>query len=176
MRHRDARNRLKQKPAHARMLKRNLLTSLLLYENVRTTRSRAKAVQPMVDRIISQAKKNPAHVAIRYINRFVTDKNASRKIMEVFIKRYADRPSGLTRIKPAGARLGDGAKLVDISFVEGADVPVVEEKEEKKAPAKKESKASKESEDSKEKVKKPAAKKAPAKKPAAKKATTTKKK
>jgi len=118
MRHRDARTRLTQKPAHARMLKRNLLTSILLYESVRTTKTRAKAVQPMVDRLITVAKKNPPHIAIRHINRFVTDKNASRKIMEVFKDRYAQRTSGLTRIVPAGVRDGDGALLVDFSLVD----------------------------------------------------------
>jgi len=129
MRHRDGRQRLKQKPAHARMLKRNLVTSLLLYESVRTTKTRAKAVQPVIDRLITVSKKNSPHVAIRYINRFVTDKNASRKIMEVFKARYAKRSSGLTRMVPAGARKGDGAMLVDLSLVEGEDVSLKEEKE-----------------------------------------------
>jgi len=162
MRHRDGRQRLTQKPAHARMLKRNLVTSILLYESVRTTKARAKAVAPVVDRLISKAKKQEPHVAIRYINKVVTDKNASRKIMEVFKHRYANRTSGLTRIVPAGVRTGDGAMLVDFSFVEGEDVPTPEVK--KEAP--------------KKEAKKPAAKKAPAKAktasakaPAAKKAT-----
>lgn len=124
MRHRVSRQRLKQKPAHARMLQRNLVTSLLLYEAVRTTKKRAQVVQPIIDRLITFAKTRPPHVAIRYINRLVTDKNASRKIMEVFIKRYAKRSSGLTRMKPAGARKGDGAQLVDLTLVEGEEVIV----------------------------------------------------
>lgn len=122
MRHRHSRLRLRQKPAHARLLKRNLLTSLLLYETVRTTKKRAEVVQPLIDKLISHAKKKDAYLAIRYVNRFVTDKNASRKIMEVFVKRFKDRASGLTRIVPVGARKGDGAKLVDISFVDGPKV------------------------------------------------------
>ena len=138
MRHRHASHRLKQKPAHARMLKRNLLTSILLYESVRTTKARAKAVQPMVDRLITIAKKRPPHVAIRFINRFVTDKNASRKIMEVLKDRYASRPSGLTRIKPAGARAGDGAELVDLELVDAEiglqEAPETKEKAQKKSP------------------------------------------
>jgi len=123
MRHRDARQRLTQKPAHARMLKRNLVTSLLLYESVRTTRSRAKAVQPVVDRLITIAKNKPSYLAIRAINRVVTDKNASRKVIEVFKIRYEDRASGLTRMKPVGMRQGDGAMLVDLTLLEGKDVP-----------------------------------------------------
>lgn len=117
------------------MLKRNLVTSLLLYESLRTTRSRAKAIQPLVDRLISSAKKQAPHQAIRSINQVVTDKNASRKIMEVYVKRYTDRNSGLTRIKAAGVRKGDGAELVDIEFVEGKEVAVAaKEPAAKKAP------------------------------------------
>ena len=121
MRHRASRERLNAKPAHAKMMRRNLVTSMFLYESLRTTRSRAKVLQPVVDRLITIAKKKPAHVAIRAINAVVTDKNASRKIMEVYKSRFADRPSGFTRIKPAGARKGDGAELVDITFVEGKE-------------------------------------------------------
>lgn len=117
MRHRDARHRLTQKPAHARMLKRNLVTSLLLYESVRTTRNRAKAVQPIVDRLVVIAKKKQPHQAIRAINRVITDKNASRKLMEVLRDRYNGRSSGFTRIVPAGARTGDGARLVDMELI-----------------------------------------------------------
>ena len=137
MRHRKSRNRLKQKPGHARMVKRNLLTSLLLYENIRTTKKRAAVIAPQVDKIINYAKTHKPHIAIRYINKTVTDKNASKKIMEVFTKRYAKKSSGLTRTKAAGFRVGDGASVVDLSLVEGEAVatPVTEAK--KEAPKKK---------------------------------------
>jgi ribosomal protein L17 len=101
------------------MVKRNLLTSLLLYESVRTTKKRAAVVAPQVDKLINYAKTHSPHVAIRHINKTVTDKNASKKIMEVFTKRYAKKSSGLTRTKAAGFRVGDGAHVVDISLVEG---------------------------------------------------------
>ncbi|MAE68309.1 MAG: bL17 family ribosomal protein [Candidatus Peribacteraceae bacterium] len=122
MRHRRSRNRLKQKPAHARMVKRNLLTSLLLYESVRTTKKRAAVIAPQVDKLINYAKTHSPHVAIRHINKTVTDTNASKKIMEVFIKRYAKKNSGLTRTVVAGFREGDGAQVVDLSLVEGEAV------------------------------------------------------
>lgn len=100
------------------MIKRNLVTSLLLYESVRTTKKRAKVIQPVIDRLIHYAKSHSPHTAVRYTNRVVTDKNASRKIMEVYCKRYADRTSGLSRITPVGARKGDGASLVDLILVD----------------------------------------------------------
>jgi len=59
--------------------------------------------------------------------------------MEVFIKRYSKRNSGLTRVTPAGARIGDGASLVDLAFVDGVNtVPETTEVPSKKtSPAKK---------------------------------------
>lgn len=141
MRHRLSRRRLGLKPAHERMFKRNLLTSLLLYESVRTTKNRARAVAPMADHIIAMAKKSSPFNAIRQINRVVTDKNASRKIMEVYIKRFALVPSGLTRMTPVGARLGDNAQLVDLALVEGLAVEKAPTKEKTKKAAKKSSAA-----------------------------------
>ena len=138
MRHRLSRHRLALKPAHARMFKRNLLTSLLLYESVRTTKKRAQVVAPMVDHLIAVAKSSAPYNAIRAINRVVTDKNASRKIMEVYVKRFASVPSGFTRMVPVGARIGDGAALVDLMFVEGIAVTVEPKAAKvKKSPSKK---------------------------------------
>lgn len=123
MYHRRSRNRLKQKPGHARLIRRNLATSLLLYESIRTTRKRAKVVQPIIDRLIHTAKTQEPQRAIRAINAIVLDKNACRKLMEVFVHRFEKRSSGFTRIVPVGARQGDGAKLVDLVLLEGAPSP-----------------------------------------------------
>lgn len=143
MQHRHSRLRLNQKPDHARLLQRNLVTSVILYESIRTTRKRAKVIQPMIDRLISTAKKTGGHNAVRSLNAVVTDKNASKKIMEVLVKRYAGRPSGFTTLKAVGSRKGDGAELVDLTLVDR--------------------------EEPKMEVKEPKAKKTTAKKPAAKK-------
>ena len=118
MRHRKARRRLIQKPDHARILERNLVTSLILYEAIRTTRSRARVIQPIIDRLISNAKKQETHNAIRSLNAFVMDKNASRKVMQVFCERYKTRTSGFTSVKAVGARKGDGAQLVDLTLID----------------------------------------------------------
>lgn len=111
------------------MVKRNLLTSLLLYETIRTTKKRAHVIAPQIDKLINYAKTHTPHVAIRHINKTVTDKNASKKIMEVFTKRYAKKNSGLTRTVAAGYRVGDGAQVVDLSLVEGDRIEVKEGKE-----------------------------------------------
>ena len=99
------------------MLLRNLVTSLILYESIRTTRTRAKAVQPVLERMIAKAKSRPPHLAVRFVNRIVTDRNAAKKMFEVVLPKFAKRPSGFSRIKPIGKRKGDGAELVEISLV-----------------------------------------------------------
>lgn len=122
MEHRKNRLRLNQKPNHAALLLRNLATSIILYETVRTTKKRAKVVQPMVDKLITLAKTKEPRLAIRAINAVVMHENASKKLMEVLKPRYASRPSGYTRITPVGARQGDGAELVDLELLD-RDVP-----------------------------------------------------
>ncbi|MDB4978705.1 MAG: large subunit ribosomal protein [Candidatus Peribacteria bacterium] len=138
MRHRVSRNRLRQKPAHSRLLQRNLLTSLFLYESIRTTKKRAEVIQPMVDRLITVAKTKDPMNAIRALNQVLTHVNASRKTMEVFKQRYAARTSGFTRMTPLGSRIGDGADLVTLSFID-ADLsissPEAAPKKEKKVAA-----------------------------------------
>lgn len=117
------------------MLQRNLLTSLILYETIRTTLKRAKVIQPMMDRLITTAKNKEPREAIRALNAVVTHKNASHKLIEVLKLRYASRPSGYTRITPVGARQGDGAKMVDLELMD-RDV-ATESDEPTKKPAKK---------------------------------------
>ena len=149
MRHRKSRLRLRQKPAHSNALQRNLVTSLFLYETVRTTKKRAEVIRPIVDRLITVAKTRPVHVAIRSINKVLTHKNASRKAMEVFKTRYAKRSSGFTRMVPLGMRKGDGADLVNLMLVDAETTPVavsaaaVTDKKPKKVAAPKAPKAKK---------------------------------
>jgi large subunit ribosomal protein L17 len=128
MRHRLSRLRLRHKPAHNNSMVRNLVTSVLLYESIRTTKKRAEVAQPVVERMITIAKTKKPYVAIRAINEVVQHKNACRKTMEVLRERFADRSSGFTRIVPLGSRIGDGAKVVTLALVEGREVKAVEKK------------------------------------------------
>lgn len=116
MRHRHSRLRLKQKPKHAAVMLRNLATSLLLYESIRTTQKRAQVVRPAVERLIRVAREKSQREAIRSINSVVTDPNACRKLLELYREADCGRTGGLTRIVPLGARRGDGASLVEISL------------------------------------------------------------
>ncbi len=122
MRHRNHSKRLSQKPHHARLIQRNLVTSLLLYERVRTTKKRASVVRPLVEHVLTIGKTARPDLAIRRINEVVTDRNACRKILEVFKDRYKTRSGGYTRMVPVGMRGGDGAKLVDLMLVDGVGI------------------------------------------------------
>ncbi len=97
---------------------RNLTTSVLLYESVRTTKKRAEVVQPMIEKIITTAKTKDARNAIRAINAYVTHVNACKKVMELLKDRYAKRSSGYTSMIPLGLRHGDGAKMVELSLMD----------------------------------------------------------
>ncbi len=119
MRHRNHSNRLSQKPHHAWMMLRNMLTSLLLYERIRTTKKRAQVLKPLLDRIVTVGKSQRPDLAIRRINEVVTDENACRKVLEVLTKRYASRTSGFSKTIPVGMRKGDGALLVDMELIDG---------------------------------------------------------
>ncbi len=132
MRHRNHSNRLSQKPHHSRMIQRNLVTSMLLYEQIRTTKKRAQVIKPLIDNMVTIAKNDRPAVAIRRINQFVTDTNACRKLLEVLKDRFSGRNSGYTKMVPVGMREGDGALLVDLMFVDTAPAAETE-----KAPAKK---------------------------------------
>ncbi len=111
---------------------RNMVTSVILYERIRTTKKRAQVMRPLLDKVISMGKSLPTGLAIRRLSPYLCDENASRKILEVLKERYKTRTSGFSKMVPVGMRYGDGAKLVDVILMDavfGADA-LVEKKEE----------------------------------------------
>lgn len=98
------------------MMLRNLASSVLIYEKVTTTEAKAKAVKPLVEKMITLAKKGDL-VAIKKMISVLPQKMAVKKATEVIGKRYKDRNGGYTRIVKLGARGGDGAKIVQLELV-----------------------------------------------------------
>ena len=96
---------------------RNLASSLILYEKVKTTEAKAKSVRPIIEKVITKAKSDSL-VNRRYIFSFLPQKQAAKKLIEELAKRFKDRPGGYTRIIKLGTRKGDAAKIVEISLVE----------------------------------------------------------
>jgi len=116
MRHRNKVKTLDRQTGPRRMLLKNLAASILIYEKVKTTDAKAKAVKPLVERLITVSKKQDL-TARRQLIATLPQKMAVKKAMEVLGKRYQDRKGGYTRIIKLGKRAGDGAAIVQIELV-----------------------------------------------------------
>lgn len=116
MRHRKVGKTLDRKAAPRRALLRNLATSLVLYERVQTTKAKAKAVAPYVERMITVGKEKTLH-ARRELLKELTTPSAVEKVLSELGPRYLERRGGYTRITKIGHRSGDAAEMVQIEFV-----------------------------------------------------------
>lgn len=116
MRHQVKGKILDRKKEPREMMLRNLAASILMYEKVKTTEAKAKAVKPFVEKIITISKEDTL-VSKRRLLSILPQKLAVKKALEVLGKRYADKKGGYTRIVKLTARQGDGAKMVQIELV-----------------------------------------------------------
>jgi large subunit ribosomal protein L17 len=117
MRHRRKGRSLGRTAEHRKALLRNLATSVLAHERVRTTKAKAKEVRPVVERLITWGKRGDLH-ARRQAHRYVRDRKTLKKLFEELAPRYAERKGGYTRILRLGARRGDGADEAVIELVD----------------------------------------------------------
>jgi large subunit ribosomal protein L17 len=106
---------------------RNLAASVILFEKVETTEAKGKEIKRMIDRTITIAKKNTL-AARRQLLGLYFDKNVVDKLFDVLVARFADRPSGYTRVLRLGNRVGDNASKVVVMFVEGVTAEAKAEK------------------------------------------------
>ena len=116
MRHRNKTTKLGRKKQPREMMLRNLASSILIYEKVKTTEAKAKAVRKLVEKLITTAKAGDLN-ARRKLIETLPQKMAIKKSMEVLGERYKNRKGGYTRIIKIGPREGDGAKIVQIELV-----------------------------------------------------------
>jgi len=116
MRHRNKNKILDRKKGPRELMLRNLASSILLYEKVKTTRAKAAAVRPLVEKMITSAKAGDLN-ARRGLIKVLLQKNAVKKTLEVLGVRYKSRPGGYTRVIKLGTRAGDGAEMVQIELV-----------------------------------------------------------
>ncbi len=116
MRHRKKGKILdRKKEARSSMLK-NLASSVLIYEKVKTTEAKAKAVKPLVEKIITLAKKGEL-ASIKKMISLLPQKMAVKKATELLGKKYQNRKGGYARIVKLGARQGDGARMVQLELM-----------------------------------------------------------
>ena len=120
MRHRVHGRKLGRTPPHRRALLRNLCTSLLEHERIKTTVEKAKEVRPLAEKMITLGKKETLH-ARRQAAGFLLKAAVVKKLFDTIAARYADRPGGYTRILKLGPRSGDGAELAIIELISDED-------------------------------------------------------
>jgi len=103
--------------AHQKAMMGNLVASLIAAEGLVTTEAKAKALRPVVEKVVTKAKKGGVHRQ-RDVVAFIRDKDMAHKLFEDIGPRFADRPGGYTRILKLGPRHGDNAPMARIEFVE----------------------------------------------------------
>jgi large subunit ribosomal protein L17 len=116
MRHLKKTKKLDRSSAARKALLQNLATSLIIYEKVKTTKAKAKAVQSLVEKLVTIGKVNNLTNRRKLLKKLYL-KKAVNKVLEVLGPRYKDRKGGYTRIVKLGQRKGDGAEIVQIEFI-----------------------------------------------------------
>jgi len=124
---------------------RNLVTSLLQHERVRTTDAKAKGVRSLAERMITLGKRGDLH-ARRRAMRVIRDRDVAAKVFDDLADRYKGRPGGYTRILKLGVRPGDAAAMSIIELVEPLEAaPTASKKKTSKKKASKKKAAAKKS-------------------------------
>ena len=138
MRHGLANKKLNRTSEHRKALLKNMLNSLVKYEQIKTTLPKAKFLKPQADKLITLGKKNTLHNTKILVSQLQDIKSAN-KVKKTLSKRYEKRSGGYTRIIKAGFRYGDNAPMAIIEFVD-RDIEAKRVDKKKKDPAKEEQK------------------------------------
>lgn len=117
MRHKIKGRRLSRSTKHRKSLFRNLATELFRHEQIRTTEAKAKAMQPLVEKLISLARRGDLQ-ARRQAAKDVHDPAMLQKLFDEIGPRMEDRLGGYTRIYKLGPRQGDAAHMALIELVD----------------------------------------------------------
>ena len=117
MRHGMANKKLNRTSEHRKALLKNMLNSLIKYEQIKTTLPKAKFLKPQADKIITLGKKETLQTTKMLVSQLQDIKSAN-KVKKTLSKRYEKRAGGYTRIIKAGFRYGDNAPMAIIEFVD----------------------------------------------------------
>ncbi|AEX85267.1 50S ribosomal protein L17 [Marinitoga sp. 1135] len=135
MRHRVKVNKLSRYASHRKALLKNLAREVFEHGSIITTTAKAKAVRPLVEKILTKAKeakttdnKDRSVALRRQINRYFNDRRFTNKVVDEIAPKFENRNGGYTRILKIGYRRGDAAELSLLQLVES-----IENKEEEKA-------------------------------------------
>ena len=117
MRHGMANKKLNRTSEHRKALLKNMLNSLIKYEQITTTLPKAKFLKPQADKIITLGKKENLQTTKMLMTK-LQDITSANKVKKTLSKRYGARNGGYTRIIKAGFRYGDNAPMAIIEFVD----------------------------------------------------------
>ena len=117
MRHGIANKKLNRTSEHRKALLKNMLNSLIKYEQIKTTLPKAKFLKPQADKIITLGKRDNLKNTKMLVSQLQDIKSAN-KVKKTLSKRYEKRNGGYTRIIKAGFRYGDNAPMAIIEFVD----------------------------------------------------------
>ena len=112
-----ANKKLNRNSEHRKALLKNMLNSLIKYEQIKTTLPKAKFLKPQADKIITLGKKDSLHNTKMLVSQ-LQDAKSAIKVKKTLSKRYEKRTGGYTRIIKAGFRYGDNAPMAIIEFVD----------------------------------------------------------
>ncbi len=117
MRHGVAHRKLNRTASHRRAMFANMAASLIEHEQIVTTLPKAKELKPIMDKLITLAKRGDLHARRQAISK-IRDKGQVAKLFETLGPRYAERAGGYTRVLKAGFRHGDSAPMAVIELVD----------------------------------------------------------
>ena len=117
MRHKIGYKKLNRTSEHRKALIKNMLNSLIKYEQIITTLPKAKLIRPQAEKLITLGKKKNL-TNTRVLISKLQDKTNANKILNTLSKRYEKRAGGYTRIVKAGYRYGDNSPMAVIEFVD----------------------------------------------------------
>ena len=109
--------KLNRTSEHRKALLKNMLNSLIKYEQITTTLPKAKFLKPQADKIITLGKKESLQTSKLLMSK-LQDIKSTNKVKKTLSKRYEKRNGGYTRIVKAGFRYGDNAPMAVIEFVD----------------------------------------------------------
>ena len=112
-----ANKKLNRTSEHRKALLKNMLNSLVKYEQIKTTLPKAKFLKPQADKLITLGKKDNLQTSKLLISQ-LQDLKSANKVKKTLSKRYVKRNGGYTRIIKAGFRYGDNAPMAIIEFVD----------------------------------------------------------
>ncbi len=117
MRHKIGYRKLNRTSEHRKALFKNMLNSLIKYEQIITTLPKAKELKPKIDKVITIGKTTDLSNK-KDLFSTLQDKNSVKKVFETLSKRYANRKGGYSRVLKAGFRTGDDAPMAIIELVD----------------------------------------------------------